>query len=197
MRALLIPLVLAGLCQAAHAGDISSAYTDLDSKKDCVTYAQAEQGDGDWADLACSGYRGYPVLITYDDARESLFYGFPPGGDMTSAWESFSAFNSSGAKIEWRIETTGDKAVPFAVIHRRTVSNPEDEKKSTDVLLIAKVAQMDAREGCTVGLVLATGNPQANDQARKLADEKARTFACGKDRFTTVGAVPAFGRVDN
>jgi hypothetical protein len=197
MRSLLIPLTLAVLCQAAHAGDISSAYTDLDSKKDCVTYAQAGERDGDWADLACSGYRGYPVLIAYDDDRESLFYGFPPGSDMTSAWESFSAFNSSGTRVEWRIETTGDKAVPFAVIHRRTVSNPEDEKKSTEVLLVAKVSQMDARDGCTVGLVLATGNPQANDQARKLADEKARTFVCGKDRHTVIGNVPPFGRVDN
>ena len=77
-RLLMIPLALAGLCQAAQAGDISSAYTDLDWKKDCVTYAQAEEGEGDWASLACSGYRGYPVLISYDDARESLFYGFRP-----------------------------------------------------------------------------------------------------------------------
>ncbi|RWO41147.1 MAG: hypothetical protein EOS12_23790 [Mesorhizobium sp.] len=197
MRAILIPLVLVGLGQAAQADGISSAYTDLDSKKDCVTYAQAEEGDGDWADLACSGYRGYPVLIAYDDARESLFYGFPPGGDMTTVWESFSGFNSSGAKIEWRIETTGDKAVPYAAIHRRSISNPEDDKKPTEVLLVAKVGQMDARDGCTVGLVLATGNPTANDQARKLADDKARTFACGKDRRTVIGKVPAFGRVDN
>jgi hypothetical protein len=188
MRSLLIPLIFAGFCQAAHADGIASAYTDLDSKKDCVTYAQAEEGDGDWAELACSGYRGYPVLIAYDDARESLFYGFPPGGDMTTVWESFSGFNSSGAKIEWRIETDGDKAVPFAVIHRRSISNPDDEKKLTE---------MDARDGCTVGLVLATGNPGANDQARKLADDKARTFACGKDRHTVIGNVPAFGRVDN
>ena len=34
MRALLIPLALAGLCQAAHADGISSAYTDLDWKKE-------------------------------------------------------------------------------------------------------------------------------------------------------------------
>ncbi|MBZ9870671.1 hypothetical protein LB542_07345 [Mesorhizobium sp. BR1-1-9] len=197
MRSLVLPLVLASVCQAAHAGEISSAYTDLDWKNDCVTYAQAGEGDGDWADLACSGYRGYPVLIAYDDARESLFYGFPPGGDMTSVWESFSGFNSSGARIEWRIETDGDKAVPFAVIHRRSISNPEDEKKPTDVLLVSKVAQIDARDGCTVALVLATGNPAANDQARKLADEKARSFACGKDRRTVIGEVPAFGRVDN
>lgn len=29
MRSLLIPLTFAGLCQAAQAGEISSAYTDL------------------------------------------------------------------------------------------------------------------------------------------------------------------------
>jgi len=197
MRALLLSLVFAGFCQAAHADGISSVYTDLDSQKDCVTYAQAQEGDGDWAELACSGYRGYPVLIAYDDDRESLFYGFPPGGDMTTAWESFSGLNSSGAKVEWRIESKGDVAIPFAVIHRRSIANLEDENKPIEVLLVAKVAQMDARDSCTVGLVLATGNPQANDQARKLADEKAKTFACGKDKHTVIGNVPAFGRVDN
>jgi hypothetical protein len=196
MRALLIPLALAGFCQAAHAADIASAYTDLDSKTDCVTYAQAEQGDGDWANLVCSGYRGYPVLINYDDARESVYYGFP-SDDMTAVWESFSAFNGSGPKVEWRIETRGDIAVPYAAIHRRSVSNPEDEKKSIDVLVVAKVAQPEQHEGCTIGLVLATGNPQANDQARKLADEKAKTFACGKDKREVIGSVPDFGRVDN
>ncbi|TIX03248.1 MAG: hypothetical protein E5V57_19630 [Mesorhizobium sp.] len=195
MRSLLtIPLALAGLCQAAQAGDISSAYTDLDWKKDCVTYAQAQEGD--WASLACSGYRGYPVLIAYDDARESLFYGFP-SSDMTAVWESFIAFNSAAPKLEWRVETNGDLAIPFAVIHRRSISNPEGENKPTDVLIVAKVAQPENYEGCTVGLVLATGNPAANDEARKLADEKARTFACGKDKRVVIGNAPDFGRVDN
>ncbi|TGR16275.1 hypothetical protein EN839_34090, partial [Mesorhizobium sp. M1C.F.Ca.ET.196.01.1.1] len=77
------------------------------------------------------------------------------------------------------------------------VSNPEDDKKSTDVLVVAKVAQPEERQGCTIGLVLATGNPQANDQARKLADEKAKTFVCGKDKREVIGDVPTFGRVDN
>ncbi|RWL95884.1 MAG: hypothetical protein E5X80_32750 [Mesorhizobium sp.] len=196
MRALLIPLSLAGLCQAAQAGDISSAYTDLDWKKDCVTYAQSEEGDGDWASLACAGYRGYPVLIGYDDARESVYYGFP-SDDMTAVWESFSGLNTAGPKVEWRIETNGDKAVPFAVIHRREISNPENDNKPTEVLVVAKVAQPEEHEGCTVGLVLATGNPQANDQARKLADEKAKSFACGKDKREVIGKIPDFGRVDN
>ncbi|AZO10727.1 MULTISPECIES: hypothetical protein [unclassified Mesorhizobium] len=196
MRALLISLAVAGLCQAARAGEISSVYTDLDWKKDCVTYAQSEEGEGDWASLACSGYRGYPVLIAYDDARESLYYGFP-SDDMTAVWESFSGLNTAGPKVEWRIETNGDKAVPFAVIHRREISNPDNENKPTEVLVVAKVAQPEEHGGCTIGLVLATGNPQANDQARKLADEKAKGFACGKDKREVIGSVPDFGRVDN
>jgi hypothetical protein len=196
MRTALIPLALGCLCQAAQAGDISSAYTDLDWKKDCVTYAQAEEGDGDWASLACSGYRGYPVLVSYDDERESLYYGFP-ASDMTSFWESFSSFNSAGPKVEWRIETKGETSVPFAVIHRRSISNPDDQNKPTEVLLVAKVGQPDTHDGCTIGLVLATGNTNANDLARKLADEKARAFACGKDQRVLIGNSPAFGRVDN
>lgn len=196
MRALIVPILLAGFCQAAQAGDISSAYTGLDWKNDCVTYAQAAEDDGDWVDLACSGYRGYPVMVAYDDNRESLYYGFP-SADMTSVWESFVGFNSGGARVEWRIETDGDKAVPFAVIHRRSISNPDDADKPTEVLLIAKVGQPGSYDGCTVGLVLATGNPRANGQARKIADEKAKEFKCGKDSRITTGAVPDFGRVDN
>jgi hypothetical protein len=196
MRTILALAILAALARPAQAGAVSSAYTDLDWKKDCVTYGQAKDGEGDWADLACSGYRGYPVMIAYDDERESLFYGFP-AADMTSVWESFTAFNAATGKVEWRIETDGDVAVPFAAIHRRSVSDANDPDKSIEVLLVSKVAQPEAREGCAVGLVLATGNPHANEQARKIADEKARAFECGKDERVTVGAVPAFGRVDN
>lgn len=194
--AALAVLALPVLALPAWAGAISSAYTDLDWAKDCVTYAQAKDGEGDWADLACSGYRGYPVMIAYDDERESLFYGFP-AGDMTAVWESFSAFNAATGKVEWRVETDGDAALPFAAIHRRSVSDAENPDKNIEVLLVSKVAQPEAKEGCTVGLVLATGNPQANEQARTIADEKAKAFRCGKDKRVTLGAVPAFGRVDN
>lgn len=195
MRSILIPLLLAAFCGGASAGEISSAYTDLVTDKDCLTYAKAGENDGDWADLSCSGYRGYPVLLTYDDARESVFYGFPPVG-MTTSWESFVGFNSAGPKVEWRVETSGDVSVPFAAIHRRSVSSGDDGTKKTDVLVVAKVAQMEGRQGCTVALV-AAGNPNANEEARKIADEKVRAFTCGKDKRITVGDVPAFGRVDN
>ena len=48
------------------------------------------------------------------------------------------------------------------------------------------------------GLVLATGNPGANETARKIADEQARNFACGVDQRIVVGdAMPDFSRSEN
>ena len=197
MRIVFAMLVLAGFCSCASAGQVTSVYTDLVPEKDCLTYAQAGENDGDWADLSCSGYLGYPVLLSYGDARESVFFGFPPE-DMTSTWESVAGFNSAGSTVDWRVETTGTVSIPFAAIHRRSVNTSgEDAAKQVDVLVVAKVAQIEGREGCTVGLVLATGNAGANDDARKIADEKARAFVCGKDKRIAIGEVPPFGRVDN
>ena len=196
MRSVLTILGLVGFCQCAWAGEITSLYTDLVTEKDCLTYAEAGKNDGDWAELACAGYLGYPVLLSYGDARESVFFGFPPE-DMTTTWESFSGFNSSGTKVEWRVDKTGNVSTPFAAIHRRSVSiSGEDAEKQADVLVVAKVAQMEGRQGCTVALVAGT-SPNANEEARRIADEKVRSFACGKDKRITVGDVPPFGRVDN
>lgn len=195
-RTLCATLALLACCGVAVAGEISSAYTDIDTEKSCSVFSANEEG-GEFANLACNGWQGYPVLIYSGDLRESLFYGFPPDGDLAPAWESFSAFNSTGPKIEWRIETEGPRAVPFAAIHRWFVSaDPESPDKQTEVLVVEKVGQIHERAGCAVGLVLATGNPGANDAARKIADEKARTFVCGADQRVVVGEVPDFTRSD-
>lgn len=100
----------------AAAAEIASAYTDLDPERDCATVAVAGPDDGDWQDLVCAGWRGTPVLLSTADLRSSVFYGFPPVGDRP--FETFAAFNSVGPRIEWRIE--GDRATPFAAIHRAT-----------------------------------------------------------------------------
>ena len=66
------------------------------------------------------------------------------------------------------------------------------------MLVIEKVGQIDQREGCAMGLVLATGNPQANEAARTIADERARNFICGEDQRVVVGgSVPDFSRSEN
>jgi hypothetical protein len=200
VKATVFGLAFLGFCQAAGAAEIVSEYTDLGADRHCTVFAAAEEGEGDWANLVCDGYRGHPVIIYSADLRESIFYGFPPAGDLAPAWESFAAFNSAGPKIEWRIEKDGDRALPFATIHRWFVSNdPDDPEQKTEVLVVAKVGQLAERDGCAVGLVVATGNPKANEMARKIADEQARDFACGADERVVLSGeapLPEFSRAD-
>jgi hypothetical protein len=118
-----------------------------------------------------------------------VFYGFPPAGDRP--FQTFAAFNEVTPRIEWRIETQGGRSAPFATIHRWAVDGAEGER--TEVLVVSKVGQLEGRQGCTVGLVAASGYPEANEVARKLADERARGFACGTDKPVEIGHPPSFG----
>lgn len=194
---LIAGLVMAALATPLAAAEMTSEYTDLDLTKTCTFVSASSDGD-DSGEAVCPGWRGYPVILSFGDARESVFYGFPPTGDPV--WESFSAFNASGPKIEWRIEKDGERAVPIAVIHRWSVnSDPEDSTKKTEVLVVEKVGQVGVGDGCAVGLVVATGNPKANETARRIADEQARDFACGGDERVLVSedvAMPQFDRQD-
>lgn len=199
MRTMLATLFLLGTAAAAGAQEIVSAYTDLSVEEDCSVFAMAEEGEGDWVNRVCTGYRGYPVVIYYADLRESIFYGFLPDGDLAPAWESFQGFNSTGPRIEWRIERDGDRETPFATIQRWFVAEPDDAETTTEVLVVGKVSQIHSRESCTVGYVVATGNPGANKKARRIADTQARDFACGDQPVIDAGTVPVppFSRVEN
>ena len=195
MKTILLAAIFCGLAAAAQAGTVESGYTDIDIGRDCTVISAAEEGV-DAADYVCAGYFGFPVLISYGDLRESVFYGFPPEG--APAWESFDAFNSTASKIEWRIAVDGDQRVPFAAIHRWFVNDaPEDPEKKTEVLVVEKVGQPGSGEGCAVGYVVATGNAKANETARRIADEQVRDFSCGADEPVLVGGavqVPSFTR---
>lgn len=197
MRILMAGLTLIVLARGAAAEEIASVYTEINVERDCTTFALNVEG-GEFANLACNGYGGYPVLIYSADLRESFYYGFPKGGDLQPAWESFAAFNSAGPKIEWRVAKDGDRTIPFATIHRWHVSDPENPDTTTEILVVEKVGQIGEQDGCAVGMVMATGNPQANETARKIADEQARGFACGADERVMVGdAIPQFDRMEN
>ncbi|WP_159589365.1 hypothetical protein [Chelativorans xinjiangense] len=194
MKYLLIIVFSALLSSGAQASNIDSAYTELKPEENCSPFAGGN-GEGEhWSDLVCSGYKGYPVLIYYGDARESLFYGFPPSGHLAPAWESFSGFNSAGPSIEWRIVKEGGREIPFATIHRWSVADADDPEKQIEVLVVEKVAQIGTWEGCSVGYVVATGKEDANEEARRIADARARDFECGTDQPTVIaGSVPMPG----
>lgn len=197
--ALLLALTLAATLPARSA-EISSVYTDFEAERDCAVFAAADEDDGDWANMVCSGFRGYPVIIYYGDAREAIFYGFPPAGDLAPVWESFNAFNRAGPTIEWRILTDGRRTTPFATIHRWFVADPNDADDEIEVLVVEKVGQIDARQGCAVGYVMASGNSNANEAARRIADNRALDFACGEDQPVVEAgsiALPSFSRAEN
>ncbi|TKT82939.1 hypothetical protein [Aquamicrobium sp. LC103] len=199
MRASLIALVIGVLAGPAAAEEIESVYTDLVQEEHCSVFASAENGDGDWVDMACAGYRGYPVVIRYSDQRESVFYGFPADGDASLVWESFDAFNASDAKVEWRVAREEGGETPFATIHRWSVSDADDPEETIEVLVVEKVGLIGEGDGCAVAYVVATGNEGANERARLIADTQARDFACG-DQPTMEGGevpVPSFSRGDN
>lgn len=191
MRVAAIIAVLAGLTagSGAAAQEIFSAYTDIDIDKNCSAFARADSG-GDAATFICAGYRGYPVILHYSDLRESIFYGFPKVSDEPPVWESFGSFNSTGPKVEWRIVRQDDIENPFATIHRWYVQDPMMETRQIEVLVVEKVGQLMDGEGCTVGYVVATGNPNANEKARQMADGQARRFKCGDAPLVDAGTVP-------
>jgi len=186
VKALPLALVASLVVTGAQAAGMTSAYTDLDLEKSCKTLAKAEEGEGSWVSLDCPGYGSYRVRVMEDDLRQSVSYG--PELDQP-AWESFGAFNHAGPKIEWRLSGT----TPFAAIHRWFVSGG-DGKPDTEVLVVEKVGQPSAAGGCAVALVRASGVPEANELARKAADDEARAFTCGKDQPRRIGKVPDFGR---
>lgn len=191
MRFLIGLAALLGLTISAFASTATSEYTQLDTETDCVVVASSGDGEGDWADLVCPGYKGYPVLLFYSDLRESLFYGFPPEFDRAPDFMSFAGFNRAGPTIEWRMAPRGGSSVPFATIHRWFVADPEFPGEDTEVLVVRKVGQLDHRHGCVVGFVVASGNANANEQARRVADDQARDFACGADQPAVLsGSVP-------
>ncbi|MGI9374327.1 MAG: hypothetical protein ACR2OJ_17710 [Hyphomicrobiales bacterium] len=160
----------------ALASDYSSAYTKIDSEKHCTVFARAQEGDGEWANLVCDGYRGYPVMIFYSDLRESIFYGFTKGGTLAPRWESFAGFNQTSKTIEWRLKKMNDLTIPFATIHRWFIE--ESGAPQVEVLVVEKVGQVSQRDGCAVGYVVASNNPGANAQAREIADNTAENFDC-------------------
>jgi hypothetical protein len=163
---------------AAMAADPSSVYTKLDFDNNCMTLSTYEAG----GTFACAGYKGFPILLSEGDLRQSVFFGhlgpWFQGADGSQAFTSFSPFNGAGDTIEWRLDGNG---VPFATILRWTVERFDGDpaKPKHQVLVISRVGQPGVAMACAVGLVHAGATKDANSIARDVADRLARDFDCG------------------
>ncbi len=169
-------------CFGASALAATSTYTDIDLDK-CKTISEPSDDDtGDFVMMECKGYLDYTVIFKEGDLRQSTYFGYLDQKIIDEAFDSFGRFNHIGAKVEWRLDDGGK---PFAAILRYFIENPDeatgmpDKAHEGQVLVISRVGRPDDRRGCVAGYVDALSNPDANELARKFADDMAAGFQCG------------------
>lgn len=152
----------------AAAPTVTSAYTDLAK---CKTTDSSEMHPGDNPDFfasTCPSFGGYRIELNGSDARSWVVL---KRGALQWDTRNIGADQLSGhfpqvaAKvIEWR--TRPGSKEPHALIVRLETQN-EQTLKDEQWLAVMRVQPSAVR---VAGVIKASGNPQANQQARDLAD---------------------------
>jgi hypothetical protein len=167
---------------------LDSAYTEYDLER-CPHRAGRDAEDyGSWL---CKGHNGITVLVSAGDQRMTMSFG-PRAGNEPAAAQTLRGFNSiDRGRIEWRLAREGRRrSHPFAAIVRWSTF-VVDERQSAGEAAKGKVlvvTRLGPAGVCHVGYVDALANANANELARKIADERAALFRCGADKPVIVGA---------
>lgn len=150
----------------APSGEITSTYTGV-GFEDCPQIDSHRMG-GSWRCEAIPPYDS--VIFSEGDLRQ--FIRFEIGGRELGPIFMIPNFNYTGHTLEWRL--AGGE--PFAVILRYFLDDQDGNEFQR-----MYVGRVTPREVCTVGYVAVAGNPDHNVDARRMADQHARDFACGQD----------------
>ena len=170
----------------SNAETIGSSYTST-APKDCRV-----QSDGNGVDdstvRTCPGKNGLVVLIAEDDLRETVSVGRNrlAASKEPAAETWFGPFNSTTHTVEWRAAD----GRPFALIQRwHLADNADEDKKSGRPIAkpMLAVTRLPPGPVCHVAYVDVQANPDANELARRAADEIARDFKCSKNKVKVVG----------
>ncbi|MEH2478814.1 hypothetical protein V1282_002171 [Nitrobacteraceae bacterium AZCC 2146] len=174
---------------AVYAGGISSVYSST-ADKDCRKLSGFKVDGADYAsERVCRGPAGLVVLKSEDDLRENVSIGrtAKAAANQPAASQGFGPFNSTTNTVEWRLSANGK---PFAMIQRWHIADNDDPDKDgrpqTKQMLV--VTRLPPGAVCHVAYVDVKANPDANEVARKAADEAARGFTCGTDKVKVMGA---------
>jgi hypothetical protein len=188
LHVLAFGLAVAGLVSAVsrvNAQTIGSFYTST-TPKDCRMIGKPSELDGSTTRV-CPGKSGLVVRIAEDDLRETVSVG---RNGVAAAREPaagvwFGPFNSTGNTVEWRAKD----GKPFAIIQRWYIADNGDPDKSGRPIAkpMLAVTRLPPGAVCHVAYIDAQANPNANELARKAADEFARDFNCGKDEVKVIG----------
>ena len=173
MRSTLLLSIVLGVTTlgAASAQDWRSAYTDSNSSA-CITLAT---DPGYSAELACPGYKGYPLLIRDGDLRMFVSYGFDARDEMAAS-QTLPNFNTIGEKLEWLIADHPDLGEqPVASILRYYLDRSAGFIPDTQVLVVTKI---EPGNTCHVAYIDALANPNANALARRTAADLVPGWDC-------------------
>ena len=175
----------AAMVLQSSAETIGSSYTST-APKDCRVRS-AGNGVDDSTIRVCPGKNGLIVLIAEDDLRETVSVGRNRLGASRepAAHTWFEPFNSTTNTVEWRAAN----GRPYAIIQRWHIADhserTKDDRPTTKQMLA--VTRLAPGAVCHVAYIDVQANPDANELARKAADEFARHFNCGKDKVKVIG----------
>ena len=123
---------------------------------------------GSWK---CAGFGGNDIVVSLDDERS--YVGFGPRPTETCAFrKTFGRFNTALSPVEWRLKN----GKPFAAIERWRVVTDDDGGSVTWLV----VTKLDGKQACHVHYV-AGSYPNANEHARRAADDLVPGFDCQQD----------------
>jgi len=153
----------------ALAEEFSSAYTPFDlAKCSQIQPPDAYVFEGSWA---CPGYQGFDIYQSGADARSYAAFG-KNAAQHCAAKKTFNPFNTALSPIEWRLAD----GKPFAAIERWSIADDQGGQAGTWLV----VSALRDGQSCHVHYV-AGSYPNANEQARRAADDLARDFDCEND----------------
>jgi hypothetical protein len=175
-----------GLIPPANAQTIGSSYTST-APKDCRV-TSAGNGVDDSTIRVCPGMAGLKVVVSEDDLRETVSVGRnrATAAREPAAQAGFGPFNSTTTTVEWRALS----GKPFAIIQRWHIADTGDADKNGRPIgkPMLAVTRLPPGPVCHVAYIDVKANADANELARKAADEVARGFKCGKDAVKVIGA---------
>lgn len=149
-----------------------SLFTVIDPKV-CKTISVHQDGNT----YLCPGLDGFPVYLAVGDGRTYVAASSDPEKSQAAS-QSLHAFNTpfpvdrERATVEWRFTIKNKRQVPFAMIVRYFTHSDD---RHGEVLVVTRIAGRDA---CHVAYIDALANPEAIVVARRIADDRARTFDC-------------------
>jgi hypothetical protein len=180
--------VLLGIVAPAQAVAAGSSYTSI-AEKHCRKFDRVMINGYEFAATrVCEGRGGYKVFVREDDLRDVLTVGktLKLAGSEPAAADGYEAFNSYDDAVEWR---SGADDKPYALIVGWSYADNENKDangrpKSLQLLVVMRLPPGPV---CKVAYIDRVANGNANELARKAADEVAPNFKCGTDKVQILG----------